>query len=529
MIQELTASQQLILQSIRSSPDGWVIADCGGNILVANEAACELFGYEKDGLIGLQFSDLSPRFSDGFNAKSFERFTSVYRERLKGAGIEVEGIRKDGNAFHFRLAISAFTWEGATYFTALMFDITERISEADQMMRYTQNLEAKVKQSHSEVVKTNEQLNRQIAEKEKVGQQLRQSQQLHDAIVQNFPNGCINVLNTDFTYIFTQGQKSHIKNVRGEDLIGTDYLATFPEANRAMMKEELMRVKEGKEANVAMAFGKEHYRIRATPLFEDNKDIQHILVVENNITEQKQAERELAKALQTEKEVNELKSRFVSMASHEFRTPLSTISSSALLIGKYRDANQLDQIQKHLNRIQSNVTNLTHILNDFLNVEKLESGLIRFHPEPINLEELVNEVIEETSPLLKTGQRVAIKVLMEEPTVTTDPYLVRNILTNLISNAVKYSDKKQLIEIIISRENELVCLAVKDYGIGISEQEKEHMFSRFFRAKNATNIKGTGLGLTIVKRYADLMGAEVTFESKLNEGTTFFVKFKPTE
>ncbi len=242
--------------------------------------------------------------------------------------------------------------------------------------------------------------------------------------------------------------------------------------------------------------------------------------VEERTLELKKSEGKLLTALSKEKELGELKSRFVSMASHEFRTPLSSILSSANLISRYEQGDQQDKRMKHVNRIESSVRNLTTILNDFLSLEKLESGKVRFNPVEVNINDYLQQIIEEVKPTLKTGQEIRTQHSGDE-TVHIDEHLLKNVLLNLLSNAIKYSLENKSIEINSVHTYGQLKIAIKDQGMGIPEDEQKHMFTRFFRANNVTNIQGTGLGLTIVKRYLDLMKGKITFVSKSNEGSTF--------
>lgn len=260
-------------------------------------------------------------------------------------------------------------------------------------------------------------------------------------------------------------------------------------------------------------------------LLNINKKLEHEVSVRKSTEEAlRKSEKELRKALETEKELNQLKSRFVSMASHEFRTPLSTILSSADLIEVYTKDTQQEKREKHTNRIKSAVSNLTSILNDFLSLGKLEEGKIEVKTVEFNLNRFCTEVIDEFRSLLKPGQELIHKTPTADIWITLDKKLIRNILNNLISNAIKYSPEGKNIYCFIEVDEQAMSLEVKDEGIGIPEEEQQHLFTRFFRAHNVENIQGTGLGLNIVKRYVDLLDGAITFESKLNKGTTFSIQ-----
>ena len=226
--------------------------------------------------------------------------------------------------------------------------------------------------------------------------------------------------------------------------------------------------------------------------------------------------------LEKEKELNEMKSNFVSMASHEFRTPLSTILSSISLIENYKTTETQDKRDKHIQRIKSAVTEMVAILEEFLSLEKIEEGKVQVKKEMFNLKELAQQTEAKFNTLLKPGQAIECTHTGKEE-VILDKGFINHILNNLLSNAVKYSPENTQVIFETSVKDTVVTLKVKDHGIGISPEDQKHLFERFFRASNTGNIKGTGLGLHIVKRYIDLMGGTINLESEINKGTAFIV------
>ena len=233
---------------------------------------------------------------------------------------------------------------------------------------------------------------------------------------------------------------------------------------------------------------------------------------------------ELTEALEKEKDLNDLKSRFVSMASHEFRTPLSTILSSVSLIDKYTSEEDQDKRQKHINRIKAQVKNLTSVLEEFLSLGKLEEGGVVEKKQEFNINEMLTELISEMSAMAKDGQTIELKCEGNE-LVYLDKGLLRNILINLLSNAIKYSAENSQIEVYVEHTPDMVQIIIKDSGIGISEEDLKHMTDRFFRGTNAINIQGTGLGLHIVKKYLEVMNGNINFASKLKKGTEVTLTF----
>lgn len=257
------------------------------------------------------------------------------------------------------------------------------------------------------------------------------------------------------------------------------------------------------------------------------KESELALVKLNEELELKVQERtkELTEALEKEKDLSELKSRFVSMASHEFRTPLSTILSSAYLVTKYPHTEEQPKREKHIQRIISSVNTLTDILNDFLSVGKIEEGRIQVRFSYVNVVEIFTTLINELQTIVKPGQKIILEHSGKEE-FWLDATLLKHIGMNLISNAVKFSPENSEIIIRLALDQKSFVLSIKDSGIGISKEDQQHLFERFFRGENVTNIQGTGLGLHIVSKYAELMNGKIKCKSELNKGTEFIINFK---
>jgi signal transduction histidine kinase len=215
------------------------------------------------------------------------------------------------------------------------------------------------------------------------------------------------------------------------------------------------------------------------------------------------------------------------MASHEFRTPLSTVLSSASLLSKYTTTDEQDKRNRHIEKIKGSVKHLNDLLEDFLSLGKLDEGKIGAIFGELNLKDVVHDTIEELKGLIKPGQNVQYEHHGQE-IIESDKKLIKNILINLISNAIKFSDNNKNVYVASQVNQNQAVISVKDEGIGISDEDQEHLFSSFFRGKNAINIQGTGLGLHIVKRYLDLLGGDVDLQSELGKGTiiTFTIPVK---
>lgn len=247
-------------------------------------------------------------------------------------------------------------------------------------------------------------------------------------------------------------------------------------------------------------------------------------VLQEAIRELEKSRNELSQALEKEKDLNDLKSRFISMASHEFRTPLTTILSSASLISEYGQPSQEEKKKKHINRIKSAVGNLNDILSDFLSISKLEEGKVHADLHSFDIKKLVTEITGDMQLNAKQGQQIKYSH-KGDTEVILDSKLIKNIFINLISNGIKFTPENKTITVTTRKDDYTFSMEVRDEGIGISEDDQKHLFERFYRGKNATNIQGTGLGLHIVGNYVDLMNGHINLQSELNKGTTIKITF----
>lgn len=245
--------------------------------------------------------------------------------------------------------------------------------------------------------------------------------------------------------------------------------------------------------------------------------------LQQEMEQRKKVEAQIRTMLEKEKELNELKSRFVSMASHEFRTPLGGILTSVSLIDRYSSPEDAPKREKHIQKIKKSVRNLTNILNDFLSLDKLEQGKVSTSPSEFDINHFIDDTVEELRETSSNERMITVEHAEPVLTVFQDREMIRNVLINLVSNAIKYSPDGGMVFVRTRKAGNTVRIEIEDQGMGIPAEDQKHLFERFFRAKNVTNLQGTGLGLNIVKRYLDMMGGEITFTSIENKGTTFKV------
>lgn len=249
-----------------------------------------------------------------------------------------------------------------------------------------------------------------------------------------------------------------------------------------------------------------------------------ILVYVIDITARKRAEEELRKALEKERELSELKMRFVSMASHEFRTPLTTIVSSAEILERYFDRLQPDQKAKHFQRVRAASQHMTQLLDEVLLLGRAEADQLQFSPTQLDIVALAQEVLEQVQIGASAELRFETTLESSQPLVWLDEKLIRHILTNLLSNAVKYSPHGGTVRFALVCTQQEVLIRVQDEGIGIPPKDLEHLFEPFHRGENVGTIQGTGLGLAITKRAVDVHGGTIACESAVGAGTTFTVR-----
>lgn len=370
--------------------------------------------------------------------------------------------------------------------------------------------------------------------RKKAEKKLRESEDRFRLLIRDVKDYAIFMVDPDGRVMSWNEGAAHIKGYTEEEVIGKpiSIFYTDEENLRGEPAYNLQRaVQDGRFESRGWRKRKDGTLFYAdvvfTALYDDKHNLRGFAKITRDVTGQKKAEEEIGNALKREKELNEMKSRFVTLASHEFKTPLSVILSSTSLIAKYQGTEMEEKKMKHIHRIKSNVNNLKQLLDDFLSIEKLEAGIIRNNPQKIDLPGFVGETIQEMTEECKPGQKIVLEMEGDRQTVFLDGHLLRNVLNNLLSNAIKYSPADSEIQVTVRSDAGQLAFTVRDKGIGIPPAEQEHLFQRFFRASNTTGIAGTGIGLSIVKKYLDLMGGGIHFRNVPDGGTEFTVVLPP--
>jgi len=237
-----------------------------------------------------------------------------------------------------------------------------------------------------------------------------------------------------------------------------------------------------------------------------------------------EGETKIKNALQKEQELNSLKTKFLSLVSHEFKTPLSGILTSTMLLNKYKLSEQQDKRDKHIETITKKVHYLNNILNDFLSIEQIDSSNVSYKFTKFNLSKIVNEVVYDANMLLKGGQKINISSDTNNYVLYHNENILGLMLSNLLYNAIKYSSENTTVTIDIYQDSKNTIFKFIDEGIGIPEKDQKFIFNRYFRAENVLNIQGTGIGLNIVKSHLENLGGSISFTSEENKGSTFIIK-----
>lgn len=500
-------------------------------IIYSNSAFSRITGYRQSEILGKNCRFLQHDDRDQEEIKTL----AIAVKKGEPCKVVLRNYRKDHTLFWNELTITPLynKDQELAHFIGVQNDVSEIQNTKEQLQAYADKLEVKVEERTREIeatvqklVQTNLHLEEQVQVTKLAENKAKQSQAQFTAIAKNFPKGLIVVFNKDFELVYIEGEELKRIHLDKTDFEGKciDAIPIFSERQIEIIKQDILKTINGQVLSFEVEFQDDYYAVNSTPLKSDGKGGIWALFVYNNITEQKKVQEELAKALKAEQELNELKSRFISMASHEFRTPLSAILSSAILIGKQNEPGKEERREKHVARIRTHVKHLVVILNDFLSLSKLEEGRVKAKPQHLELIQFCKIIVDEMEGTKKEGQAIILKYTEAEIPVFLDPKLLNHILVNLLSNALKYSEVDQEIQFELKEIQEHIIFEITDYGMGIPEEEQDKLFERFFRAENATNIQGTGLGLHIVKQYSELMHGAVSFKSKSGKGSTFTVQ-----
>lgn len=533
VIHQAEIESQLLIKS--SLPIIYLILDKMSNIVLMNTAGCNLVGSSEETLIGLNW------FENFLPAPNFDHMQALFEQGYREGSIDnfetpVLTLRGEQHTVRWSTFIVYNITGKPIYTLSIGVDTGQQVNrelDRDHISRIdklNKQLESRVKRQNQELVDTlanleniNRDLELQIRKRKEIEQKFMKIQRLYDTVVHNFPNGVIAVLNRKMKYVLIDGKD--LGEIDMPALGLTDYKIATPE-DSILARETIRKIKkafDGETISFEVKTKDRFYSITAVPLLDTHNKINEVLCVLQNVTRQKEMEDGLVKALEQERALGDLKSRFVTMACHEFKTPLATILSSNFLLENYTEKDYEKEKMIHTGRIKRAVNNLTMILNEFLLSEKLEENQVEVVNVEINIPKYIRELVTEAETLKQKDQIIEYHHLGPQQLVYLAPHILWSILTNLISNSLKYSGKGDTIHLTTEIKNNSLTIILRDHGIGIPPEEINFIFERFYRTRNALNIKGTGLGLHIVEKNIKLFNGSISASSQLNVGTEFTV------
>jgi len=497
---------------------GLAIVNQANQIIKVNPYLLNIFNYKQEDLLFRPIELLFPKICHASNHKP------------------ILGIKKNNDTFPIEVSESVFVSQNEKFKVVIITNITPQQKKINDLLEDAKLLSL-----------TNNQHNQQIADYytklTSSNQRLEELLTLQESVLNNMSVMTF-LLNRDGVFQFINHATSFYSGFTKEELLLKENVTLFfdkteiEQCRQSMYDEYGVQIDQDVDVIRLMAEknkvkDKECYlknknktqtpiQLSVTALKDKQNNTIGYLGIGIDISIIKEAEKKLALALKAEKETSELKSRFVSIASHEFRTPLSTILSSAYLANNYTTTEEQPKRDKHLHRIVSSVNLMSDILNDFLSAGKIDSGKISVKIEQFDFQKVANTIISYLHANFKRGQNIVYK-FDGHSIVYSDPLLIRNILVNLLSNAIKYSPENTSIHLDVSTSNNCIAMTIKDYGIGIPIEDQKHLMERFFRGSNVLNEQGSGLGLHIVSKYIEELKGDIRFQSDINEGTTFFI------
>lgn len=506
--ENLKLEKQYFSTLMQNVVTGVIIVNKAHEILLVNDFALKLLGYQEQEIIGEKIEILIPKRFRKKHIQHHDRFFEQPSSRPMGSELDLFALKRDGSEFAVEISLAYFEKDDTIFTIAFINDITE---------------------------------------KKKKENELKLAQKRIAMLIEHAP-AAIAMLDTEMKYLVVSKRWLKDYALGDVDIINKSHYEVFPEIGDSL-KALHQRCLKGEVFDCREEFFQrsngrgDWIKWEMYPWYKSANEIGGIILLTEVITERKNAQlalenlnKELEKKvvektknletlLAREKELGELKSKFVTIASHEFRTPLSTILSSAYLIEKYDKTEDQFKRMKHLDRIIDSVKMLTDILNDFLSVGKIEEGKITPRYSNFNVNDLVTHMVKEMNVVKKKNQKI-IYHHKGGLNAFLDPTLLKHIILNLLSNAIKFSADDGLITITTEVTESKFILHVKDNGLGISKEDQQHLFERFFRASNASAIQGTGLGLHIVQKYTEILNGNILCKSELKEGTEFMLTFR---
>jgi len=502
-ITERISAQEKIRQlssAVEQSAASIVITDLNGNIEYVNKKFEEITGYSKEEAV-----NQNPRIlkSGDFQPETYRSMWDIIIAGGEWKG-EFHNKKKNGELFWERAVISPIKNDEGdiTHFLAVKEDITEFKHVQEELERYRNRLEDIVEERTTQLNVSEERF-RTISEHS------------NDLIIR-FSDDIIMYGNPAFVTLIPDA---------GE-LAGKSILELFPEKNEAEdFRKMLNKVHfDKKQCRFEINFPGNHwYDWVLIPEFDQNGSVENIIGFARDVTERKKLEFKMKESLEKERELNKLKSSFISMASHEFRTPLTAILASADLLEMFGRKWNEQKYYEHTGKIQRSVDEMIVLLDEVLTLSRYEGGKKNFYPERTNIKKIIHEIFNTVSKFIFYNHTLTLDFQLSNNEITIDIKLFNQVLNNLLSNAVKYSPAGSEVTLTVKENSSHNIFIVRDKGRGISEEEQKHVFEAFYRSADVQNITGTGLGLNIVAESVNLHGGSLTMKSEFGKGSEFTV------
>src|SRR5690606_10975253 len=476
--------------------EGIVIVDANQSIVSTNISADTMFGYGKNELVGKGLNTLIPKKYQTNHGNYFNTFYSNSEKRKMGHGRDLYGLHKNGHQFPVEVGLNPFTIFDKTYVMALIVDITER-KQAEQERNYLSKI---FDDSLNEIY-------------------------VFDAVSLKFINANYGA-QKNLGYSLDELKTMTLMDIKPEFDEEKIRELTKPLVKKNKSKIEFETIHKRKNGttypvyvNLELSVLKGR-KVFVAIVLDVTAQKNYTQKLENTVALRTQ---QLKEALEQEKNVNDLKTKFLSLVSHEFKTPLSSILTSTILLGKYQLQEQQDKRDKHVKMITDKVYYLNTILDDFLSIEKLETGKVNYKFTTFRLSKLIDEVVYNANMLLKEGQQISYPENIEDMSLEQDEKALGLALSNLVHNAIKYSPENTVVYLNVRQDANKTTFEVIDSGVGIPEKDQKNIFQRYFRAENVLITQGTGIGLNIAKSHIENLGGTLTFNSEEHKGSTFIL------
>ncbi|MCU0499592.1 MAG: PAS domain S-box protein [Anaerolineae bacterium] len=484
----LRASEARFAGILDLATNAIISTDSVFRITLFNKGAERIFGYPAAEVLGLPIDRLIPERFHPSHSHHLDQFEQAVESSLDmHQRNEIYGLRKDGSEFPCEASIAKLIIGDERVYTVFLRDISERRETERAMQRFSVILEAT-----SDLVL--------IIDKQQRGMYLNRAGRRALEIPETIPTPRLSLRQVVTGECYRLLTQTALDQALDEGLWAGEI-------------EMLTRIGRIFPASVVLQAHRDQHG-----------EIEYFSLLIRDISERKQIEEDLRANLLRERELNELKSRFVSMVSHEFRTPMSVILSSSEMLRLYGDRMDDPRRLEHLNKIKAHIQHLSRLVESVLTLSKTQSVTLGFNPERVHIRALCTEMIDEIQAIVQSNHKIFFVSDAHCDTVLLDRHLMQLMLSNLLSNAIKYSPNHQEISLYLQCESDQIILKVSDQGIGIPQKDLARLFEPFYRAQNVGMISGTGLGLAIALQTVQAHHGTIEVESQEGVGTTFTIR-----